>query len=534
MPKKTHTKILSILIIGDSLTDRGKMNVRKLLGVLPMKYLSGLAGVSPDGRFTNGYNWADIISYALIDDFKINVINSWGEKSFNIAHSDKLKEGHWHNGTVQEAAWTQSQLKKKTRYYKKSYTDDDYYAVKAKHSQFAKLFHHDKSPASANAEIADAILHDDKKVTKFLNTYVSLDNNEEVHYKNNKFARSIAEGGATASNFFLRWSWSPKHFFSRLVLKNLKSFRKMIFKSDEKEQNAFEKNQDTLVLEWTGANDIATVNPRPTPKMARRAVQARIENVRKMLKKGYKHFVLFNIPDLSLTPRYQVKQRKHINYAYLTSKVFNDTLQAEVEKLKRDFPEAMFDVFDVNALFQDMYKHPEKFGFDKDKLTTPFLEVKEHPVDESGQSPAKGYVFWDDVHSTADAQAQKALALIEFLSKIYDIQPELISKIPFPQGFAPPMKLDPIALKKQAFKADFVKAYTEKLDEDYYRISSLFGFWRKSKVPYLAEASLDDIVNFGITHKKSRTYHVMKEAHWVGANGEIDTELQTVLSTNRH
>lgn len=530
MPKKTLPKISSILIIGDSLTDRGKMNVRKLLGFIPMKYLSGLAGVSPDGRFTNGYNWADIISYALIDDHKLSVIKKWGEKSFDIAHTDKLKAGHWENGRLEDAAWTQSQAKKTTRFYKKSYTDDDYYAVKAKHSQFAKLFHHDKTQSFINTEISDAILHRDKKIKPIIDTKVSLDHDELVLYKKRSFARSIAEGGATASNFFFKWSWSPKHFFSRLVLKNLNSLRKMIFKSDEKEDNTFDKNKDTIVLEWTGANDVATVNPRPTPTMAKRAVAARIKNVREMLKKGYKHFVLFNIPDLSLTPRYQVKQRQHINYAFLTSYVFNETLQAEIDKLKAEFPDCMFDVFDINALFNDMYKHPENYGFDKDKLTTPFLEVKEHPVDETGKSPAKGYVFWDEVHSTADAQAQKALALIEFLSKKYHIQPEMIKKVPFPQGFAPLSIPDPIAVKKKALKENFIKAYTERLDKDYYKISSLFGLWRKSKVPYLAQASMEDIVAHGESNKKNRTYAIMKDLHWVTEKGELEAELQSTLS----
>ena len=50
-------KITQLIIMGDSLSDRGTLNQRKLFGLIPMSYLSGLSSKSPRGRFTNGFLW---------------------------------------------------------------------------------------------------------------------------------------------------------------------------------------------------------------------------------------------------------------------------------------------------------------------------------------------------------------------------------------------------------------------------------------------------------------------------------------------
>jgi phospholipase/lecithinase/hemolysin len=68
-----RTPISKIVFTGDSMTDRGKMNQRRLLNQIPMSVLSGLAGQSPLGRFTNGYACSDyfIQSFAESIDLKV-------------------------------------------------------------------------------------------------------------------------------------------------------------------------------------------------------------------------------------------------------------------------------------------------------------------------------------------------------------------------------------------------------------------------------------------------------------------------------
>src|SRR5690348_16949398 len=64
--------ISHIIMMGDSLSDRGRINHRLLFGIIPMRWVSGLEGVSPDGRFTNGLAWTDHLAASLANEFIID------------------------------------------------------------------------------------------------------------------------------------------------------------------------------------------------------------------------------------------------------------------------------------------------------------------------------------------------------------------------------------------------------------------------------------------------------------------------------
>jgi hypothetical protein len=65
-------KISRFVTLGDSLSDRGTMNNRYLFGFIPMKWVAGLSGESPAGRFTNGLAWSDHIVAMFSNSFFIN------------------------------------------------------------------------------------------------------------------------------------------------------------------------------------------------------------------------------------------------------------------------------------------------------------------------------------------------------------------------------------------------------------------------------------------------------------------------------
>ncbi len=319
--KLLHLK--SILLIGDSLTDRGEMEERKLMGFIPMSYLSGLKGKSPDGRFTNGYNWADLLSHLLIHLTDIERVETKASFDNDIAHESNMTE------LSKKLHWPTSQSKETSRFYKKSFTDDDVFTVKRKSGQFAKLFHEGGNEAKAKSEIADAIITNNQSIKGLFTDDTSLEDEDLIIYKGKKFVRSYAEGGLTSQRFTRSfssvWTWNLKHLFSRLILKCLDTMRDRIFGDDESERHTIEERHNTLVIEWSGANDLATVSSKPTVRLAKDTARARVNNVREMIKHGYKHFVLFELPDLSLTPRYQVAKKDQCNFAYLASKAFNET-----------------------------------------------------------------------------------------------------------------------------------------------------------------------------------------------------------------
>jgi len=82
----TPIDIKYIVMMGDSLSDRGTLNRRFLLGCIPLGTLSGLEGLSPDGRFTNGLVWSDQVTANIASDFTIKrVQKKWSLDTTDIA-----------------------------------------------------------------------------------------------------------------------------------------------------------------------------------------------------------------------------------------------------------------------------------------------------------------------------------------------------------------------------------------------------------------------------------------------------------------
>lgn len=81
-----HTRPIShFIMMGDSLSDRGTLDHKHLLGVIPMSKLSGLEGRSPLGRFTNGYVWSDHLGALIAEDFLIKDLEQKGSTEEDIA-----------------------------------------------------------------------------------------------------------------------------------------------------------------------------------------------------------------------------------------------------------------------------------------------------------------------------------------------------------------------------------------------------------------------------------------------------------------
>lgn len=332
--------ITHLITMGDSLSDRGTLGERHILGIFSLGKLSGL-DKSPQNRFTNGLVWDDHFVSALACQFNI----------------EELEE---------------------------------------------------KKKLSAS-DIADGIIDKDEKIESLENRF-SLKNNHSVGYNGDlDFVRNYNEGGLTAHD----WRWAPSYSPSRLVARqlvsNLGAKRAELLADDTKNKTAETQKEQTLVIEWSGANDIITVNAEPSEAEVDLAIAARMQNAEELIKNGYRHFVLFNLPDLSLTPRYQQKTLDERKTATTCCNDFNEKLKKACHALQQKYPDCSIDVFDVNTQFKDMYEHPEKYGFDPAKLTQPFIQSKNFNLDKKTHtSPAEGYMFWDDIHPTADVHARLA------------------------------------------------------------------------------------------------------------------------------
>lgn len=370
----SKTKISNLIIMGDSLSDRGTLSKRKLLGFISMKVLSGLRRKSPKGRFTNGYTWTDDLCVRFANQF------------------------------ILQSLKTDSKLmvmqKKQSLSSRSADLADDILSLR--HTT-AKKVAISKQALTRSDDIADALIANERQIKDKVRQFYHLNDDQQFKYRDRGHIRFYVEGGLTASDYSFRPSTSIVRFFTRLILSSLKKKLKQLFKYDRDNKVTAQHKRETLVVEWSGANDLITANKRPSIAAADRAVAARINNARELIKQGYRNIVLFNLPDLGLTPRYQRKSPKECRNASNCSSYFNQKLQQEVEKLIQELNAQHVDhnikVFDIAEKFNEMYREPQLYNLNK--INQPFVESKDFKITAKGTSPAAGYMFWDDVHPTA-------------------------------------------------------------------------------------------------------------------------------------
>ncbi len=456
------TRISHLVLMGDSLSDRGTMDHRHLLGFIPMDGLSGLKAKSTRGRFTNGFTWSD--------DVFVDFANEFG-----IRQLEHRKVPQRQSELVDALLLADPALSQKPR------RDD--------------------------TDVADAVIDGDLEVKSVVETSYTLDNNLRFDYEGQPLARSFAEGGLTAHNYAWSFINSISLFFSRLILSTLDKKRNELLADDRARETTSAAKAKTLVVEWSGANDLITVNKRPSHDAVEKAVQARIKNVKELMRNGYKHFVLFNLPDLGLTPRYQSKGGEEQRNASECSQYFNQRLAEECSKLAYENPMHSIEVFDVSSTFSDIYNHPEDHGFDSEKQRQPYTSSDEFIRTREHTSPAPGYMFWDDVHPTAHMHALLADAFYQKYKVEYN----------FTQPKVEAQEKIKLSLNKTELVAAFRAAYKGKLDADK---RGYFGFFRRSNMPYHS-ADLETILKHALYNGGHRSLQVLQELGWLDAKKNL-------------
>ncbi|WP_058465022.1 SGNH/GDSL hydrolase family protein [Legionella cincinnatiensis] len=364
-------KISRIVVLGDSLSDRGTFDKRKLFGFIPLGDFYEVGFDAPRGRFTNGFVWGDYFVTAIIEDFEIDYVRK------------KLKINHDPRG---------------------------------------------------NADVGDAILTNDLNILKKNEKAFSLNNDKHILFKGERFARFYCEAGLTSDNYVRQFTINPKYEFLRLILARLEDKQRQLSDEDKKYKITKQEKSETLIIEWSGANDLLTVNAEPTLIEADNAVSARIANLEILIQQGYRNFVLLNLPDLSLTPRFQAKSKKEQENAAKCSEYFNDQLETRIKQLIEKYKDLNIplnvSVFDVNTPFKNIYTHCEDYGFDKDKLKSPYIDSEEFKQNQKNPeyqekhiSPADGYMFWDDIHPSMDTHSWLAVMFKEAYNKVFKFTP---------------------------------------------------------------------------------------------------------------
>lgn len=452
---KSRPTITQIVVLGDSLSDRGTMNKRKFEGVIPLRALAGLNG-SPEGRFTNGFAWDD--------DFTTMILS-------HLFAQQQVRQLH------------------------RSVTD-----------------------------VSDAVI-DHSSRNQFA---YSLQNDRVIKFEAQAFMRTFAEGGCAAADY-KHESVFNKEFFARQMLATLAEKRAQLIANDEKHKTSQDQKNQTLVIEWSGANDFITVNEKPSEAIADKAIAARIENAEELIKNGYRQFILMGLPNLALTPRFQMFGKDAQDEASRCSVYFNDQLRQACIKLQQAHPEVKIDFFDINETFKDVYENPEKYHFSRDKIKTPFIHSPDFN-NQDGISHAHDYMFWDEVHPTAELHAYLAQALFNQYANHFNWR-------------APEHK---IISSAQVLFDQFMQKYMTQLKAD--RNGWLGSVRTTNLLPKLKrvtlgdesledESSYIDAIAIVIQHAKddetNRTRGILCQLGWMDKHGDVNLSIPALAEANK-
>ncbi|CAM2941831.1 SGNH/GDSL hydrolase family protein [Legionella worsleiensis] len=436
-PNTEPQQIKNIIMMGDSLSDRGTMYKSVAFGCIPLSGSTGLKGKSPDERFTNGLVWSDHVSAKIASDFTIKRL----EKRKHLDHTD----------------------------------------------------------------IADAVIAHDRKVINAVRNDYFLDDDRFINYKGRLWVRSYCIGGLMAHSYKWALSTSIVRFFTRLVVSSLSEMREAILDYDKKHRISYQHKAETLVIEWSGANDLVTVNAKPSLEEVDKAIIARMNNIKKLIEVGYRNFIVINLPNLALTPRFQSKSQAKRDEAQQCTEYFNSELQKACEDLMQDYPYCSVDAFDMNAMFEKIYHNPERYFFDKDKLQTPYTTSVDFNDPLDGISQARGYLFYDDLHPSADAHALLASYFYDKLALKYElIEPDKTCKNKRKE------------LSKEVLLKCFRTHYERQLNKER---NGFFGH-KKPNLKY-KESDLETIIKNALDESSGSAYTVLKKLGWINEKGRL-------------
>lgn len=306
-----------------------------------------------------------------------------------------------------------------------------------------------------------------------------------------------------AHNYKWELSTSINVFFSRLMVSCLDKVRQKALDYDQKHQLTYTDKAETLVIEWSGANDLITVNKEPSLLAVDKAIAARINNIKKMIEHGYYNFLLFNLPNLALTPRFKAKSQQEADRAQWCCEYFNKRLQSACNNLYQDYPFCSIRVFDINTKFKDVYEHPENYHLDKNKQTIPYTSSDDFDNAKDGISKSTGYTYYDDVHPTADVHAILGDFCYAKLLKEYQfLEPNKANLFPH--------------VSESILLSCFRKHYEQKLGEDRQRF-----FGNKSSGIDFKHANLKTILHHALVERGQRTIRILNKLGWVDKNGHV-------------
>jgi outer membrane lipase/esterase len=164
-------------------------------------------------------------------------------------------------------------------------------------------------------------------------------------------------------------------------------------------------SSDDLYVIWIGANDFAAgITPQETVANIRRGITA-------LAKAGAKHFLVIDVPEISLTPEVKAFGPATVQEARQFVATVNVLLAVEIpasawlERINITF-------LDINTIFVPLVLNPALFMFSNN--TGSALATVPFPTNPDD------YVFWDGFHPTTKVHLIAAKFIYQFASRGFD------------------------------------------------------------------------------------------------------------------
>ncbi len=168
-------------------------------------------------------------------------------------------------------------------------------------------------------------------------------------------------------------------------------------------------NATTLYAVFAGANDF--IDGQTNVSVPINSLQS---SINRLMTAGARQFLVFNLPPLGDTPKYNGSQATLVQYNAL-SQQFNSGLATMLAGVQSSNPAVKVSQFDVYGLFSQVLANPS--GFDLTNVTNsaaPGLSAGASSYDTSREAPNPNqYLFWDDLHPTTAVHAILAQRVLD-------------------------------------------------------------------------------------------------------------------------
>ncbi len=176
-------------------------------------------------------------------------------------------------------------------------------------------------------------------------------------------------------------------------------------------------NPASLYIIWIGANDLLTYcnsdnNIKNNDDIFIHDLNTNIEkNIRKLITRGAKQFLIAEQIDLSLNPQSMEKNKTHKGYAQKLQNIvnlYNNANHNLIIKLSQEFPNLTFYNFNFSHLFPASNELAQAHGFNYlQEACLNHLNVCENPNE---------YIFWDNLHPTTKVHSILAEEIFRLIS----------------------------------------------------------------------------------------------------------------------